>query len=330
VLVITWLIPQLQKFPDNKAGILISRIGGHELTDHFGSRNFNHVLEEELYKRLIKFQSDIGFSGLDTIIVFKSISWQVSAEDQARQFMEKYDAIGIIRGNIIKIDDAASLECWLRSAPIVFSIKLPNQPELGVRIDRVLNPPFKLNFSDSTYNMDCYVKQIFNNLLPAIISALRYNYETISLELIELAPNIDEAFLDLDYLPFFLQTLASGHENLGQHKKALEYYDLSWKYFMIYLHKRRSGDVKIKMDVMTIRQFAAYSRAKEAKLALSTGDIERALNCYTSAYLAIDAVSRETIKFYIENLVNTYKINIDIDTLDFRKLHEYSNLPFEY
>jgi len=296
-LILTSVVPHFQRFPDAKVGILFPRFSGARLSEHFGHKRLNEILENKLTQMLQEFQAKMKMSGLDTLIAVRSVSWSAGSQEQADRLRKKYNASCILWGTVTRLQSDARLSTFFNVDTVGFGLHIPSVGPITAKFDLVVGGSYTMRFSDITFDhVAFFVKQLIDGIMPTLAVTVNEKDPLLSAELIRRLPSIDKWYKQADHAGFLLQSAASAYERIDSLDKALEYYALSWKHLNRFKRKLDSTAHTTPPDI-DIRRFAAFSKWKEAFLAYKIGDTLRSKECFGLALVAAEGDS------VIQNLI---------------------------
>jgi len=290
--VVSAVVPYFQRFPNGTVGILLPRLGGYKLAQHFGEEGLNEIIEDELTRKLQEFQTKMKLSGLDSLVTVKSVSWRASSQEQADRLRKKYNATCVLWGTVTRLQSDARLSTVFDAGNVGFRLHIPNVDPITAEFCLgVGGGSYTMRFSDTTFDhIAFFVKQLIDGIMPTLAVTVYEKDPLLAAELIRRLPSIDKWYEQADYAGFLLQGAASAFERIDSLDKALEYYALSWKHLNRFKRKLDATTQAIPPDI-DIRRFATYSKWKEAFLAYQMGDTLRSKECFGLALVAAEGDS---------------------------------------
>ncbi len=290
------IIPWTQRFPDDKIGVLLPRLPGSQLSEHFGDQQFNEALKTELEAALQDISIEFQLPQLYKMVEFKPISWVAGDEKEAKKLKSKYNAAVVYWGRITKLKDEAELTLTAQFAHFEFIVNIPNSDRLEFHFTDYSGSYYEIKLSESNRSLYKFSRIFIKRLLFTIASKMRYKDKLFFIDIVEKLPSIDSGYKDYDETPFILLSAAAAFEEMDSLEKAMEYYRLSANFLASYKDRIENDETILTITEKEIRRFGAFAKAKEASIALGLDDKERAEACYKQAISIPDKAMQEIIK----------------------------------
>ncbi len=215
--IVASVVPYFQRFPDTTIGVLLPRLSGARLSEHFGTQQLNEMLEIELRIQLRKLE-------LDTLVSTHAVSWVADSESEAQRLAQKYNATAVFWGSTTKLESNASIRGFFETGVTSFRVHHPVTGVLQVAFWVSSYPTYPLRFGDSTYNLPSLARNVILDVVPLLASKVSAKDPLRAADLIKRLSREDKRFAEWPYAGYLVGWAAGLLEQNGKPSEAAKAY----------------------------------------------------------------------------------------------------------